>query len=339
MLPADRRAWEEIRRREIAAILIGEPHHDPEMMAAEKSFLSSAFSHGARVLVIEYPRSHQSELDRFLRNPTYKNLAWAIAGERTPEQLGKSPRERAAAIEEIAARHEAVGEKNRKKIEALALTSAEIAAATATVEKYRLWEAADRIGYRVIGGDLGPERGIDGHGHRVSHPTIEETFRYRWSPYGMRERNEALADTIATAFHSHGLTIAIVGAAHAGFLPEERLDPQAPSPNTYPGLNFLLADRFGLSSLAIVRSRVSRQGYLAQIGLRILSPDHSRESLDGQTKILLQQDPFRVLADDPSRPLESALPQALEKQKESAAPVVLQPPTPQPQPGVFFNRR
>ncbi|WP_178087593.1 hypothetical protein, partial [Methylacidimicrobium cyclopophantes] len=265
---ANQKYWEPIDRSGIEAILIGEHHLDPVMMQSEQNFLQNAYPHGARTLVIEYPKDFQRELNDYLKNPTYEKMAAVKMGfEPGMGALRSTPRTRsswALLLRTVGKALRVVDSTNDpKQWQAAGVKPADVPALLAEIQQIRLWRAAHQMGYRIVAGDIDRQHALDKSGRPIQNPNPGQILAYLVSPKGLTKRNQSIAQAIAEAT-PRGRVVSIGGAALTGFLRNERLTPSSPPNETYPGLNYLLEKGYGIPSVALAQRAISQQGYVAE---------------------------------------------------------------------------
>ncbi len=244
-------------------MVFGELHLDSVMMKNEQNFLLSAYGHGARTVVVEYPKDKQPALDRYLHDPSYANMAAALF-EMDPDLVGLDTKKRAQAEATLAILLEAADGSPREAQKAHHLTDAQLALLRAYLQQAHLWLFAYRNGFAVKAGDLSLTVGLDKQTGKLvtQHPNSLQIWAYRLNGRGMNDRDELISAT-AAPYAAHGRVLVFVGRDHSGFLPNEHL-PEAAPDETYPGLNYLFETKYHLPSIALAQNQISPQGYLAQ---------------------------------------------------------------------------
>lgn len=316
---ADKQNWKTLDEAGIQVIILGEYHLDPVMMQNQLHFLPQAYAQGFRTLVTEYPKAKQAELHRYLDDPTYANMAAVELG-LLPDI--KYPLFKAMALARLAAGFEAVEARNQQAIQRLGLRPADVAQLKGKLPMYRLWLAAHRMGYRVVAGDLDRNKGLDANGRVISDPMPNEALKYLTSSLGMKERNVSIAATIDQAT-ARGRVLSIGGSAHTGFLPNERFSITQRPGESYPGLNYLLETEYQKPSVALAQRSLSGQGYLLHLAMGDFQTKKgdrveakSRWRVNQEIVRDIAQDPSRVPMGNPARPLESYLPEAVERREK-----------------------
>ncbi len=314
----DQRNWQAIDRKGIQVITVGEAHADANMIQSQRNFLQSAYTHGARTVVIEYPKSEQGRLNRYLDDPSYRNMAEALSV-LSPDTAGLKGRKRAEEVSSLAQALEAVDLNPRQAQQTYGWNDATLALAQANIRMARNWRFAHGKGFSVEGGDVAWNVGLDkGTGTLVTRdPTPQEVLNYVTSVDGMTKRNESIAQTAAMST-ARGRVVVLVGGAHTGFLPEEHL-LGAPPHETYPGINYLLETRYRTPSVALAQNQISPQGYLAQSAVPEFGAAHmNQEQANQRMAAEIAQDPYRTPI-SPNQPIEESLPDAVAR-REKALP-------------------
>lgn len=313
----DKRNWKAIDAAKIRIVFVGEQHLDPAMMQKESQFLQSAYTHGFRNLVVEYPAAKQAALDRYLNDPSYRNQAEVFLG--YEPDIGNQ-QQRAQTLNDYAAGLQTADQTSVRKFEAAGIPKEAIAVMKAYHQMARLWLAA----YRVVAADLDRNMGLDEQGHVIAHPTTQEVANYLSSGRGMRDGNELIA-AITANVAANGRTVSSGGVQHTGFLPNERVTRTSPSSETYPGLNYLMGNKYGIPSVVLAQSRISPQGYVAELGAGYFKKGQVSFALENrQNAVNVGQDPFRVQIDS-GQPIENYLRAAVERDRGMAVPLGPQP--------------
>ncbi|VVM05047.1 hypothetical protein [Methylacidimicrobium tartarophylax] len=321
---ADQRNWAAIDKAGVQIITIGEHHFDPAMMDAEAKFLQSAYAHGFRNLILEYPTAKQKELDAFLKNPSYQNMAEVDLGfgpdSPTQQQHSKDVKIMAAAFQTI-------DSQTPRMLKATAIASgnspALVDALQGRMQMFYLWRHAHNTGYQVIAGDLDRNAGLDQNGNLIVNSpsrqiTPKESMDFLKSPDGMRERNESIAAIAANVTRPNARTISIGGAYHTGFRPNERMSTTSKPNATYPGLNYIWENIYHIPSVAIVQSGISRQGYLAELGSGYFSKPVKLAQFNQQAAANIALDPSRAPYDPLSgKPIHHSLSDAVNRRQSS----------------------
>ncbi|QSR84712.1 hypothetical protein [Methylacidimicrobium sp. B4] len=301
----DKQAWNWLNQAGIRVILLGEVHHDSEMIHREQNFLALSYGHGVRTVVVEYPKDKQPLLDRYLNDPSYANMSAALfAG--TFESVGMKPEIKTQEVAWLAKRNEAIDANPRQAQITFKLDDDELALLQANLRMARGWLVAHRMGIAVKAGDLPFTIGLDTKTGKLitQNPTSEQVSAYALSGRGMKSRNESFAQ-VADASAARGRVVVIIGGIHTGYLPNEQM-PGANPNETYPGLNYLLETKHHRPSVAIVQSKISPQGFLAlSAALRNLS-GVTPEQFNQQIGDALRKDPYRSLTDG-NQPIEKSL--------------------------------
>ncbi|WP_202213564.1 hypothetical protein [Methylacidimicrobium sp. AP8] len=275
---ADKSNWAALDKAGIQCVGLGEFHFNPEQMQAEERFADSAYTHGFRNVILEYPAAKQKQLDRFLKDPSYQNMAELDSGY-SPDD--PNAQRRSFVVKTYAAFLQKVDSLTRSAAQAFAMANGvapeAIDGLRARMQMFRLWRHFYKTGYKVIGGDLDRNTGLDQNGNLIvnspSRPvTAAESWRFLNSPWGMKKRNLSIAAFAAQVTKPNARTIVIGGVSHMGFLPNERIATTSKPNEIYPGLNYLLENIYHIPSVAIVQSAITPQGFLAELGLGYFSP-------------------------------------------------------------------
>ncbi len=314
---ADKQNWKAIDAAKVRVIAVGEEHLDPVMMQKESKFLESAYTHGFRNLVVEYPAAKQATLDRYLNDPSYSNMAEVFLGY---EPHIKNANQRANKLSQYAQSLQTVDQTSTRSLQSAGIPKEIIAGNQAILQQTRLWLAAHQMGYHVVAADLERNVGLDqSTGRVVANPTIQQAENYLGSAHGMEDRNELIAAITATVA-AHARTISIGGAAHTGFLPNERVTTTSPPSENYPGLNYLLGNKYGVPSVVLAQSQISRQGYWSEMGAGYFHKGQiSFVEKNRQNAANVGQDPFRVTIDS-GKSIENYLREAVERDRGMAVP-------------------
>ncbi len=177
----------------IQGYVLGEWHFDPAMIQREKEFLELLRRHGVQTLIIEYPKDQQARLNRYLRDPTYANMADALSAF-ILEMVGMEPAKRAKVVARLAQELQAVDANPREAQRADPnLTDAVVALDQAEMRMARTWLAANRMGFAVLAGDLPLREVRDESGKRIPNPSTQQISHYRVSGQGMHDRNESMS--------------------------------------------------------------------------------------------------------------------------------------------------
>ncbi|WP_202213016.1 hypothetical protein [Methylacidimicrobium sp. AP8] len=279
---ADKSNWAALDKAGIQCVGLGEFHFTPEQMQAEERFADSAYTHGFRNVILEYPAAKQKQLDRFLKDPSYQNMAELASGYAPDDPNGNRDRKKHSnLIKRYAVILQKVDSLTRSAAQAFAMANGvdpeAIDGLRAQMQMFRLWRHFYKTGYKVIGGDLDRNIGLDQNGNLIvnspSRPVTDaELMRFLASPRGMKDRNLSIAAFAAQVTKPNARTIVIGGVSHMGFLPNERIATTSKPNEIYPGLNYLLENIYHIPSVAIVQSAITPQGFLAELGLGYFSP-------------------------------------------------------------------
>ncbi|MDD4933764.1 MAG: hypothetical protein PHO89_09910 [Methylacidiphilaceae bacterium] len=323
---ADKKNWEAIDQGKVQIIAVGEDHLDPGMMEAEKNLLQAAYTHGFRNLVIEYPAAKQKDLDQFLKDPTYQNMAQLDLGYEPDIQ---DPVRAFHKWDRRTQNFQDIDTMTDGALRKMGYTPDQIAADKARMEMYYLWRKAHRMGCKVVAADLDRNTGIDQNGKLVVNSpgrqlTPAESMRFLLSAEGMKKRNINIAAIAAAVTGKSGRTISIGGASHTGFLPNERLWTTTPPSETYPGLNYLWETQYHIPSIALAQSKLTRQGFLAQLGAGVFGPPSNltpqqrrawRAQHAQDLPATIAQDPGRAPINNFGKPIQDYIPDAVNRRQ------------------------
>ncbi|MGD9895515.1 MAG: hypothetical protein AB7T14_00335 [Candidatus Methylacidiphilaceae bacterium] len=250
--------WQELKQKGVRVITIGEYHLQPGTIAKEDAFLQSAHDRlGARYLVVEHPKDEQQALSRMIANPNYHNMARVEVGlDNPPQPVPEKDKQADAndvepylrAVDQSRSNPQLLARLNQhlQQVGRKPLTPEDIASLEASMQMFRMWADAGKMGYAVHAGDAS----------RVGAKTL-------LTPDAMKTRNQVQAATIA-ADAGKAPVVAILGSEHTGMNATRTLPG---NPDTWADTNRILLDQYHRLSISLNPATVvGVKGYLTARG-------------------------------------------------------------------------